>query len=54
VALLYFLQDDSYAEIASYLDISESTVRSHVAELRRMLQPYVRRYQELMEASGNA
>src|SRR5258705_2888216 len=54
VALLYFLQDDSYAEIASYLDIRESTVRSHVAELHRLLQPYVRRYQELTEASCNA
>ncbi|MET7401409.1 sigma-70 family RNA polymerase sigma factor [Dactylosporangium sp. NPDC005572] len=51
VALLYFLHDDSYAEIASYLDITESTVRSHVAEVRRLLQPYVRRYQSLTEAS---
>jgi len=54
VALLYFLQNDSYAEIAKYLDITESTVRSHVAELRRLLQPYVRRYQELVEANGDA
>jgi RNA polymerase sigma factor (sigma-70 family) len=52
VALLYFLDNDTYAEIAQYLGISESTVRSHVAELRRVLQPYVRRYQELMEVSG--
>ncbi|WP_432988653.1 RNA polymerase sigma factor [Dactylosporangium sp. CA-233914] len=51
VALLYFLHDDGYAEIAKLLDMSESTVRSHVAELRKVLQPYVRRFQELMEAS---
>jgi len=54
VALLYFLHDDTYAEIAGYLDISESTVRSHVAEVRGLLQPYVRRYQELTEANDNA
>ncbi|WP_432842983.1 RNA polymerase sigma factor [Dactylosporangium sp. CA-092794] len=54
VALLYFLNDDSYAQIASYLDIAESTVRSHVAEVRRLLQPYVRRYQQLTEASDDA
>jgi RNA polymerase sigma factor (sigma-70 family) len=47
VALLYFLADDSPAEIAALLEISESTVRSHVGELRRILQPYVRRLQQL-------
>jgi len=54
VALLYFVQNDTYAEIAGYLDISESTVRSHVAEVRRLLQPHVRRYQELTEANDRA
>ncbi|WP_426511522.1 RNA polymerase sigma factor [Dactylosporangium sp. McL0621] len=51
VALLYFLHDDGYAQIASVLEMSESTVRTHVAELRKVLQPYVRRFQQIMEAS---
>jgi RNA polymerase sigma factor (sigma-70 family) len=51
VALLYFLHDDGYAEIAGLLEMSESTVRTHVSELRKVLQPYVRRFQQIMEAS---
>jgi hypothetical protein len=31
--------------------MSESTVRSHVAQLRRLLQPHVRRFQQIMEGS---
>ncbi|GIF72587.1 RNA polymerase sigma factor [Asanoa siamensis] len=53
VALLYFLHDDSHADIARYLDIAESTVRSHVAEARRLLQPYVRHYQRMTEVDGD-
>lgn len=51
VALLYFLHDDGYADIARLLEMSESTVRTHVAELRKVLQPYVRRFQQIAEAS---
>ncbi|GAA2387272.1 sigma-70 family RNA polymerase sigma factor [Dactylosporangium salmoneum] len=51
VAFLYFLHDDGYGEIAQLLEMNESTVRSHVAELRKLLRPYVRRLQEITEAS---
>jgi RNA polymerase sigma factor (sigma-70 family) len=51
VALLYFLHDDSYADIARLLEMSESTVRTHVGELRKVLRPYVRQFQQIMEAS---
>jgi DNA-directed RNA polymerase specialized sigma24 family protein len=54
VALLFFLQDDSYREIAGFLDMTESTVRSHVAALRKLLQPYVQRFQKITEANDHA
>ncbi|MET7420254.1 sigma-70 family RNA polymerase sigma factor [Dactylosporangium sp. NPDC005555] len=53
VALLFFLHDDSTADIARVLDMSESTVRSHVSALRKLLQPYVQRFQQIVEASGD-
>jgi DNA-directed RNA polymerase specialized sigma24 family protein len=54
VALLFFLRDDGTADIARALNISESTVRSHVSAVRQLLQPYVQRFQQIMEASGDA
>jgi RNA polymerase sigma-70 factor (ECF subfamily) len=47
VAVLYFLQDFGYREIASVLDIRESTVRTHVERARAVLQPHVDRFTEL-------
>lgn len=47
VAVLYFLQDFGYREIAEALDIRESTVRTHVERARAVLQPHVDRYLEL-------
>ncbi|MGI5184674.1 RNA polymerase sigma factor [Dactylosporangium sp. CA-152071] len=54
VALLFFLHDDTTADIARLLDMSESTVRSHVSALRKLLQPYVQRFQQFTEANGDA
>lgn len=54
VAMLFFLHDDSTADIARLLDMHESTVRSHVSALRKLLQPYVQRFQQIVEVSGDA
>ncbi|MEV4516009.1 sigma-70 family RNA polymerase sigma factor [Dactylosporangium sp. NPDC049525] len=54
VAMLFFLHDDSTTDIARLLDMSESTVRSHVSALRKLLQPYVQRFQQIVEANGDA
>jgi len=41
VAVLWFLEDYEYAEIAEILQISESTARTQVERVRVLLKPYV-------------
>jgi RNA polymerase sigma-70 factor (ECF subfamily) len=41
VAVLFFLEQYNYAEIAKTLGITESTVRTHVERLRKQLRPYI-------------
>jgi len=41
VAVLYFLEELTYAEIAEILAITESTARTHVERLRMLLKPLV-------------
>lgn len=40
VAILFFLEDYKYNEIADLLGISKSTLRTHVERIRRELRPY--------------
>jgi len=47
VAVLFFLEDRGYDEIAAMLDLAPSTVRTHVDRVRRQLRPYVERMVEL-------
>jgi RNA polymerase sigma factor (sigma-70 family) len=41
VGVLFFVEDHSYEEIAAGLDMTPSTVRTHVERLRRLLRPYI-------------
>jgi RNA polymerase sigma factor (sigma-70 family) len=41
VALMYFIDDFTYAEIAKALEIKESTVRTHVERMRTLMKPLV-------------
>jgi RNA polymerase sigma-70 factor (ECF subfamily) len=49
VAVLRFVEGYEYAEIASILGMSESTVRTHVERVRVLLKPYVER---IIEQTG--
>jgi RNA polymerase sigma factor (sigma-70 family) len=49
VAVLYFLEERTYAEVAGILAITESTVRTHVERLRTLLKPLIDRATELGE-----
>jgi RNA polymerase sigma-70 factor (ECF subfamily) len=53
VAMLRFLGDYEYSEIAQILGISESTVRTQVERVRVLLKPYVDQMMRIeKEASG--
>jgi RNA polymerase sigma factor (sigma-70 family) len=41
VAILYFIEGRAYPEIASTLQITESTVRTHVERMRVLMKPLV-------------
>jgi RNA polymerase sigma factor (sigma-70 family) len=41
VAIMFFLEDRKYDEIAQVLDMSQSTARTHVQRLRALLKPCV-------------
>jgi RNA polymerase sigma factor (sigma-70 family) len=47
VAVLFFLEDHSYDQVAAILDMAPSTVRTHVDRLRRQLRPYLERMAEI-------
>ena len=51
VAVLFFLQQQTYAEVAQALGIKESTVRTHVERMRSLLKPYLDQVTE-MERGG--
>ncbi|GFJ85777.1 hypothetical protein Phou_099570 [Phytohabitans houttuyneae] len=52
VAIMYLLEGHDYAEIASRLDMAQSTVRSHVGKARDVLKPYLQRMEELDAEKG--
>src|SRR5436190_8371918 len=52
VAVLYFLEEWEYREIAEALGITESTVRNQVARMRRLLKPFVHDDQSEEGGSG--
>jgi RNA polymerase sigma factor (sigma-70 family) len=52
VATLYFLEDFTYAEIATTLGITESTARTHVQRMRALLKPLIEQITELDKGGG--
>jgi len=52
VATLRFLEEASSTEIATALEITESTVRTHVQRMRALLRPLINRITELDEGGG--
>ncbi|MGH3783213.1 MAG: RNA polymerase sigma factor [Pseudonocardiaceae bacterium] len=49
VAMLYFLEEAGYAEIAVSLQITESTVRTHVERMRNLLKPLIDQINQIDE-----
>jgi RNA polymerase sigma factor (sigma-70 family) len=54
VAVLFFLENCTTAEVADTLGMTESTVRTHVQRLRRLFRPCVDQFVEIKRGSDRS